>query len=240
MQRYTKNMKAPLIFTFIFISSLIYGQNRSLNIGFNNNGLSFGNSKKNNGLRLNLWDKNVDAINGLNISGLSGSAKTNGLSIGLIANSDSTVNGISIAGLAGVSKKINGIAIGGIGVVSDKINGFGISGLGIVGDTLNGLFCSYLGYYVLKKDSINRINGVTLGILSGSIAKDFNGLSIGILFNEYSKQNGIAIAAYNKTTELHGFQFGLLNYAGNNKKLFRWLPFVNFNLRKKADRSQRL
>lgn len=215
---------------------MIYGQNRHLNIGSKNNGLILGNSKRNNGLRLNFWDKDVDTINGINISGLSNSSRTNGLSIGLIANFDSTINGMSIAGLTGISKKINGIAIGGIGMVSGKINGLGISGLGVVGDTLNGLFCSYLGYYYLKRDSTNRINGVTLGILSGSIAKDFNGLSVGIVFNDYIKQNGIAIAAFNKASELHGFQFGLLNYAGNNKKLFRWLPLLNFNLRKRACR----
>jgi len=40
---------------------------------------------------------------------------------------------------------------------------------------------------------------------------------------------------YNRTEELHGLQVGLLNYAGNNPKGLRMLPFVNMHL-KKANR----
>lgn len=229
-------MRHLLIIALTLIPILIHGQNRHLTIGCNDNGIIIGNSKKSNGLRLNLWDRDIDTINGLSISGLSESAKTNGISLGLIANFDSTINGISIGGLTGGSRKINGVALGGLGAGGGTINGLGIAGLGVTGDTLNGLFCGLFGCYYCNADPISRINGVTFGFLTGSVAREFNGLSVGVLFNDYSNQKGVAIAAYNKTSELHGFQFGLLNYAGNNKKLFRWLPLMNFNLRKKASR----
>jgi len=45
------------------------------------------------------------------------------------------------------------------------------------------------------------------------------------------KQQGLTIGLLNTTPELHGVQLGLLNHAGNNPPLLRWLPVVNLHLR---------
>jgi hypothetical protein len=44
--------------------------------------------------------------------------------------------------------------------------------------------------------------------------------------------HGLSIALYNRTKELHGIQVGLLNFAGNNTKGLRMLPFINLHLKK--------
>lgn len=71
----------PRIITILllFLTTILFGLNRHLSIGLKGNGICFGNSSDYNGIRLNLWDKNVNRINGLNISGLSKSRKLNGL-----------------------------------------------------------------------------------------------------------------------------------------------------------------
>jgi hypothetical protein len=43
---------------------------------------------------------------------------------------------------------------------------------------------------------------------------------------------GLSVALYNRANELHGIQLGVLNYAGNNPKGLRMLPFINLHLRK--------
>ena len=40
-------------------------------------------------------------------------------------------------------------------------------------------------------------------------------------------QRGLAIGLFNSAKELHGIQIGLLNHAGNNRGIARWLPIVN-------------
>ena len=48
-------------------------------------------------------------------------------------------------------------------------------------------------------------------------------------FYKTNQMNGISIALYNRTKELHGVQFGLLNYTENNPKGLRILPFINLH-----------
>ena len=217
----------------MFFSIVSYGQNKHLTIGFKNIGICFGNSEKNSGLRFNFRDRNVNQINGINITGVSESKMANGLTVGLIANYDSIINGIVLNGLVGESYITNGIAVSGLGYVSYKFNGIGIGGLAIAGETLNGLFFSPIGVTYWNSEKIELINGVTVGIIYGAVAKKLNGVSIGMFENFTDTTNGVMIAALNKTEKLYGFQFGILNYAGNNRKLFRWMPIMNFNLRRK-------
>jgi len=220
-----------LIFLFILSTKLI-GQNRHFKLGYKDNGISFGNSKNFNGLRLNVRDKNVNHLNGISISGLLEAKSTNGLAIGLVAASDSTSNGIKIGVLASSSYKQNGIAISGILLNATHFNGIGVSMI-TMGDTLNGVFIGlYAVAHLNVDDSIKVINGIALGGL-GVRAFKMNGVSIAVFQNSFKIQNGVSIGIYNKTNELHGFQFGLINYAGNNRRIFRWTPFFNFNLKRR-------
>ena len=43
-------------------------------------------------------------------------------------------------------------------------------------------------------------------------------------------QRGLTIGIFNQARELHGVQIGILNYAGNNEGIARWLPIVNLHL----------
>lgn len=49
--------------------------------------------------------------------------------------------------------------------------------------------------------------------------------------------NGLSIAIYNRTKELYGIQFGLLNYAENNPKGLRIISFINLHFEKKVIRN---
>ena len=222
-----------MILGLIIFSLITFSQNKHLSIGYRDVGICLGNSKNYSGLRLNIFDRNVKRINGINIIGFSEDGSFNGISIGFSLNHDSVSNGISL-GLIGMgSKKMNGIAFGTIGITADKHNGIGIAGLGIAGDTLNGIFISLIGNTYLNFKKIGKISGITIGIIVGANATKMNGLSIGAILNNVEKHKGVMIAAFNRSEELHGIQFGLLNYAGNNKKFFRWMPLINFNFKKK-------
>jgi hypothetical protein len=244
-------MKITLTISLLFLTTILLGQNRHLSLGLKKNGICFGNSADYNGIRLNLWDKNVNSINGVNISGFSESKKSNGLSISIVGSSDSISNGLKIGGLvtwaqrhngialAGLlleGQKYNGIAVAGLFSTGQKYNGIGLSGLSPFGDTLNGLFVGLFGVVSWNAgDTIKVINGIAIGG-TGVFSLKINGLAISLLQNSFDKQNGVSISCINKAKELHGFQFGLLNYAGNNRRLFRWTPFINFNLRKNASK----
>jgi len=219
-----KTRKSLTLFLLLLFGYFSYGQNDSLNnkylsIGSKTSGICFGNSNKYNGLRLNLWDKGLnygdkesERINGINISFAVIGKKSNGIQIGGLVSHTERINGISISSIWHKAKKINGIA----------------TSFGINSDTLNGVF---VGFGVAASDPKfpNKvINGIAGGIIAVG-AEKVKGVTF-CFFWCYSREHyGLSIAAYNKTDKLHGLQIGLLNYAGNNPKLLRWIPFINFH-----------
>ena len=214
---------SSLIFFVLFAS--LFAQNRHLDLGLKNNGICLGNSANYNGVRLNLWDNNVGIINGINISGYSNCKRTNGISIGVSVSEDSISNGVKIAGLMSYSGRHNGLALAGILCDFKRLNGVAISGFGCFGDTLNGLAVT-LGIISAPKQQINGIAIAAFNVYSQKL----NGVSLSIFANSFERVNGISFALLNRTKELHGFQFGLINYAGNNCKFFRWTPLFNLHL----------
>jgi hypothetical protein len=158
-----------------------------------------------------VGEKELERINGINVS------------FTAISN---IVNGVQIGGIVSHTKKMNGISIASFWQNSYKMNGLAVS-FAINSDTLNGVFIGF-GVSPPNRNINNRvINGLAIGVFVG--AGKVKGGAIG-LFNSYSKkQYGISVSALNKTEELHGLQIGLLNYAGNNPKFLRWLPIINFH-----------
>jgi hypothetical protein len=65
-----------------------------------------------------------------------------------------------------------------------------------------------------------------------------NGIATSAMFNKFDTLHGTSISIVNLANQLHGFEFGLLNHAGNNRKPFRWTPFFNFNLRRKTQKQK--
>lgn len=211
---------------------MLFGQNKHWNLGCQDNGICIGNATKCNGVRLNLWDgPNVNTINGINISGLSRCRKSNGLSVGVLAATDTLSNGVKVSGLATYSKRHNGLALSGCFLSGEKYNGVGLAGLSPFADTLNGFFAGFFGVVPwIRVDTIHVINGVALGG-AGVAAERLNGFAFGFYTCTFQEQYGVSLASYNRAEELHGIQFGLINYAGNNRRIFRWLPLVNFHFR---------
>ena len=231
----SENMKHTqhiLVIVLTCLHSLIYGQHQNFTIGFNGNGISFGNSKNANGIRFNFDDYEVEMINGINIVVVVSQSKiNNGLTFGFIGNSHSICNGIVVGGFFGFSEKTNGIAISGIGHRADKFNGLGIAGIGITGDTLNGVFMNLVGIGSLQPHSMtNLINGVTIGLTIGANAEKLNGVSISLFGNKIGELNGISIGVVNRSKKVRGIQIGLWNIAENNR-IFRQMPIINFNFR---------
>jgi hypothetical protein len=152
----------------------------SFDLGYNNCGISFGNSPIWNGVRFNFSDCGVKEINGINITIWKPEenplSKVRGISFGL-APFASELQGVSIGILASVAEKeIQGISIGGLAVVSGgDADGINIGGLALVtqgnmtGINFGGLAC------VAQKDLI----GINTGGLALVSEKNMTGLNIG-------------------------------------------------------------
>jgi hypothetical protein len=219
------NIKRTLpLLVIIFIGWNCFSQNdtsdnKYFSIGSKTAGICFGNSRNFNGLRLNLWDKESN-------HGFKESERINGINISFAVVS-SVMNGLQIGGIGTYTKRMNGLSIASIWQNSDKMNGVAVS-FGIDSDTLNGLFVGF-GLSSPRRIIDNRvINGLAIGVFVG--AEKIRGVAIGLGESYSKKQIGISVSASNKTEELHGLQIGLLNYAGNNPRLLRWLPLINFHL----------
>jgi hypothetical protein len=257
-------MKNILAFTLILLTVLIwYSSVFPWDLTSKGNGISFGNSKRINGLRFNLkTDKNVTKINGFNFS-IGGYEKdnpdyvTNGISIGggiiakrvngfalgLVIRGD-RMNGIGCGALAFGSKVINGIALAGVGVGSyvgfdlgtQRINGISVAGFSVDTDTIIGIALGGVGVgaSIIQGVEIGGIAATSERLEGGAIggiivwAKNIKGFSIGG-FCKTEKTAGVSIALYNRCSQLKGVQIGILNFAGNNRKPFRWLPFFNLH-----------
>ena len=286
-----------MILFIVLTSNCIYGQDSTsthhgFNIAIKNFGLSFGNSPGINGLRINIQDKNLQKVNGINftfwqpaknsnsnsvingiasgimpysetINGLGlgfgvGGGQLNGMHIGVLGiGADDGINGIGIGGLGiGCDGDVNGVLIGGLGGGVDgsiKGLGFGLLGLGCDGDAnglligglgvgldgnMKGLFIGGLGGGIDKK-----LTGVGIAGLGIGAGKEIQGMGItlgkiqtatfkGFGISSYSKIDhlfGVSFSIFNRIKSLNGIELGLINYAGNNRKLFRVLPIMNMH-----------
>jgi hypothetical protein len=71
-----------------------------------------------------------------------------------------------------------------------------------------------------------------LAVTAGYLRCDrFAGLGVAGYARASERCDGLAIAIFNWTRELHGVQIGLLNYAGNNRRGTKWLPGLNVHLK---------
>ncbi len=201
-----------------------------------NNGLSlalFNRGKNRNGIALGAFLSNFsDTANGLIIGGFqSGARVLNGLGLGLLSTEAIIFNGIGIAGMGVGSERFNGVGIGGTVVGAKKFNGVGIAVMGgILGDTLNGFFTGLNISMYPFKERIHQLNGLGIAYLI-TVVNVTKGVVLSPI-NLSKEQNGVSVGVFNRTEKLKGFQFGLINYAGNNHRLLRWLPIINMHFGK--------
>jgi hypothetical protein len=219
------------------------------------------NVKRINGLNVTFRGKDIvhqnSIVNGISLGVFAAANSMQPINIGLLAiGARNSLSGFSIGGLATAGEHINGLCTSGILVLGDSINGISISGLYTKADVISGIAISGI-----EVTGVEDINGLAVGVFGiTSFERDYNGKtsSLRILGNNfkgvgitagYLKSNifkgiaiagyartnqmfGLSVALYNRTDELHGLQLGLLNYAGNNSKGLRMLPFINLHLRR--------
>jgi hypothetical protein len=208
-----------LILILFILPLCIYGQNKHVSLGSANYGISFGNSANYNGARFNLLDKNVNNINGLNITGTSvlktkygdSVPNINGLNFTVVYSSAKKVNGISINVILDSIGRSNGIALGGLGSWVDKSNGINAGGLFARAQRSNGINAGFISAEGVRQNGIeaslfftkaeSKLNGIGLtnGILMGDTLNGllWGGFAVGSPFLDSStgRISGFAASA---------------------------------------------
>ena len=110
----------------------------------------------------------------------------------------------------GCGGELRGLTIAGVGVGAPVIEGVTIAGAIVNGKNIQGLT-------------------VTLGMMKVSDKGTFGGLSFAGCNWIKGKQSGLTVGLFNYSWLLDGVQIGLINYARNNPKFMRWLPFINWH-----------
>ena len=186
---------------------------RSLDLTVGGVGISIGDSRRVNGLRINYRDSRLDEVNGINATIWTpfrrGHGDITGLSLGLPATGGRDVRGLLLAGFgAEVTDRFSGIGVSGLGMgVGGNATGIIIGGLGSgvggsmsgaliggfgagVGGDVEGLAIGGLGFGVG-----GRATGILIGGLGAGIGGDFRGLALGGLgFGAGGRFEGIMIA----------------------------------------------
>jgi hypothetical protein len=178
------------IFTVLFPAALLLSpalspvRAQGFNIPTRNWGLSFGNSLKFNGIRFNIIDKDIERINGINISawGHKDSERQTG-----------TVNGISIGLPAAFGcENRNGISIGiaGVGAMNDiKGINLGLLASGAGNDAVG------FNFGALGTGAGNNMTGINIGGLGAGAGGNLKGINVG----------GLGVGAGG---DVWGFSFG--------------------------------
>jgi len=209
---------------------------KSINIPVKKYGISFGNSSEFTGIRINLADKDIKRINGLNVTFWTRKLKywsdnaqmqksiVNGISTGIIPTCG-TMNGINSGLLRLVAmKEMNGLSLSLLNLYSKgNINGLSVSGLITQCDILSGLVVSGIaaagtgginglavGGLIVSSDR-SDINGVaaTLGVIY--CGNDFNGVAISGIYLKSKMFRGVSITAYSDSYKMFGLSVALFN-----------------------------
>jgi len=140
----------------------------NVNLTANNWGISLGDSRGVNGLRINYRDSQLEWVNGINITAwvppeesFPPSGDVTGLALGLPATAAENIDGLA-ASIAGTwaSGRVRGISItGGALITGDDFQGVGVSGVGLInGGRTDGIVANGIG---LVTDSDFRGIGVS-------------------------------------------------------------------------------
>ncbi len=181
---FAHRMKSKIIASFLlaFAAYNVFAQ--GLGVPSKKGGIGFGNLPTFTGLRFNYSDRNVDKINGVNVTVWQAKDESeqtgtvNGIAIGLpLAMGSEDFHGVGV-GIGGVGAKgnLSGINIGGLGVGSGQdVTGINIGGLGVgSGGDIKGINLGGLG-----AGSGGDIVGINFGGLGVGSGKNMAGLSIG-------------------------------------------------------------
>jgi hypothetical protein len=188
-------MKLKILFAGLLLFSFQGALGQSLDLGAKGYGLSFGNSKRFTGIRLNLVDSQVERISGLNLTlwnpGKNPDAVYNGLAMGLIGTKSRLINGIALSGIGvNATERIRGIAAGTLGVGAKDMTGLAI---GLIMVDVHGHFrgINISGGWTLKGE---QMDGLALS-LGSAMAKHVRGAAIaGFFAGGQQSFSGLALA----------------------------------------------
>lgn len=153
----------------------------SLDIPVKGYGLSIGNSAKFTGLRINFRDRQVEQIDGVNITLWSAknndSAVVNGLSLGLMPEAGE-LNGINLGLGVSAEKRLFGVNLGIIGFgAGGNVAGINIGGIGGgAGGNMHGINLGLIGI-----GAGGDLTGLNIGGIGAGAGGDLKGISIGLI-----------------------------------------------------------
>ena len=151
----------------------------SLDLEYRGWGISLGNARQINGVRINGIDRKVESVNGLNLTlwnpDKSPRAVFNGAALGLIGPKAGRLHGLALGGLgATAQERIWGLAAGGFGVGTTQLRGLAVGGLMVdVKASARGVAAS--GFTTRIEGDMHGL-GLALG---GVQAGNFRGLALG-------------------------------------------------------------
>lgn len=198
-----------------------------------------------NGVALGLPLTGSGALSGIGLGllGISVDSSLTGMVLaGLGAGAGQDIKGIVFTGLgAGAGRDITGIAISGVGVgAGQHMTGVSLSGVAAgAGGTLRGIHAAGIGIgatnvrgIILSGFAAGGHDVYALSMAPGYFKIDHDGRQRGVSIAAFNRirgvQEGLTIGIVNWTRQLEGIQIGLINGAGNKKRM-RWMPFVNWN-----------
>ncbi len=152
----------------------------SIGLTVDNYGLSIGNSRRINGLRINLSDIHLEQVNGVNLTlwrpRKNPGAVINGLAVGVLAPEANCIHGVSVGGLACVgASNITGIGLGGLAVVGGDLTGVMIGGLATVAELdVTGLALGGLAVVAER-----GVTGLAVGGLAVVAERQISGITAG-------------------------------------------------------------
>jgi hypothetical protein len=169
-----------------------------LNLGIHGTGISFGNSARWTGLRINFRDRGVERIDGVNLTiwkaatNANRHAVINGLAVGIVGPEGGRLNGVTL-GLGGAvaHERLAGISVGGLGLVSEgEMDGINVGGLGLVADgAMRGINIGGLG--AVADGGMTGLNVGGLGVVANGGMRGITLGGLGAVSN--GKMEGIAI-----------------------------------------------
>lgn len=183
---------------------------------------------------------------GLNFAGLGlvAEAGMTGLNFGGVAVvAGDRMTGLNLAGVAVVAKQQIGISLAGVAVVAEEqVRGAAVAGVAVVaGDgPIQGLTVTlgtvkssrmisgfaFAGYRV----EAPQVQGWVVPLATLQAGR-LEGVSLSAYNRVSGIQRGLAIGLVNYARELHGFQVGVVNVAGNNRGIARVLPILNLHVK---------
>lgn len=208
------NVRPRALAALLLVLPLASGAAQGLDLTVNHVGVAIGDIPRVTGLRLNFRDRNLERVDGVNVTiwspysnarysvvrGLAlglpatGAGEIDGVAAGLFGvGAEDRIRGIGIGGVGlGAGGRLEGLMIGGIGVGSGGgMSGIGIGGIGLgSGGDLHGLFVGGIGV-----GGGGDLVGIAIGGIGVGVGGNVRGLTVaGIAAGAGGDVRGITVA----------------------------------------------